>query len=80
MDESTVAKIPRKFAHPCRLLGCLRTKYRERMKITMACRTDIATTATAVRKEGASRSSAGCTIDGVARGKKTRNRRSLHQM
>jgi hypothetical protein len=48
------------------------------MKITMAWRTDVATTARAVRKEGASSSSAGFAVDGVARGKKIRNRKSLH--
>ena len=47
------------------------------MKITMAWRTDVATTARAVRKEGDSSSSVRCVMDGVARGKKIRNRKSL---
>jgi hypothetical protein len=75
-----VAKIPRKLAHPCKLFGRLRIKYKERMKITMAWRTDIATTTRAVRKEGASWSLAGLVVDGVARGKKMRNKRSLHPL
>lgn len=80
MDASTVANIPRKLAHPCRLFGLLRRKYRERMKSTTAWRTDVTTTATAVRNEGTARSSVGFFVNGVARGKKMRNRKSLHQV
>lgn len=77
MDARTVAKMPRKFAHPCRLFGRAIMKYMERMKITTAWRTDVAVTARAVRKEGPSESFAESVVEGVARGKKMRNKRSL---
>jgi hypothetical protein len=54
MDASVVAKTPRKLAHPCRLSERRRMKYKERLKIRIAWRTDATTTAMAVRKDCAS--------------------------
>jgi len=53
------------------------TKYVD-MAVTMsACSTQTAEIVTAVRKVGPSGSLTGFTVDGVARGKKMRNRRRL---
>lgn len=53
IDARTVAKIPRKLAHPCRFCGRAKMKQSERMTMMMAWRMHRPVTTSAVRKVGA---------------------------
>ena len=77
MDARTVAKIPRKLAHPCRFCGRAKMKQQERMTMMMACRMLSPVTTSAVRRVGALWSFKPSGVVGVARGKKTRKRSRL---
>ena len=77
IEARTVAKIPRKFAHPCRFCGRAKTKQRDRIMMTRACRMHRPVTTSAVRNVGALWSLIPSVVVGEARGKKMRNSKRL---
>ena len=69
--------MPKKFAHACKLFGRASTKYIDSMITTKPCITQVATTASAVRKEGCEGFEVVSASGGVALGKKMRKRSKL---